>query len=173
MTSANLHLPSSADTAWLEARSIPEPNTGCWLWLGSVDGYGYGRVMRRDGDGRVQTYGAHRVAFAVSQGSVSPGNVVMHRCDNPPCVNPAHLTQGTPADNARDRDRKGRSRIAVPERRARGERCARSKLNATQVAEIRERFAGGASCVEIAPSYGITAPAVHQIVTRKTWRHAP
>ncbi len=75
----------------------------CWQWLGckTKDGYGrfvmFGRAVR-----------AHRVAFVISNGEIVDGLVVCHKCDNPSCCNPSHLFSGTPSDNMKDRDSKGR-----------------------------------------------------------------
>lgn len=88
----------------LTERSIPEPNTGCWLWLGTVaTRHPYGMVVIN----KRRQY-AHRVSFETFVGPV--GNmVVCHRCDNPPCINPDHLFLGTDATNNEDKMRKGRS----------------------------------------------------------------
>src|SRR5689334_4116509 len=58
----------------------------CWLWLGSRDDKGYGRLDRNKRIAR-----AHRLAWELTHGPIPDGLVVRHRCDNPPCVNPAHL----------------------------------------------------------------------------------
>ena len=74
----------------------------CWPVLNAGDDYG--RVLV--GSRRV---GAHRVAWEMAHGPIPDGMVVMHGCDNPPCVNVAHLSLGMQLDNIADRVRKGRS----------------------------------------------------------------
>lgn len=84
----------------------PEPNTGCWLWTSIDDGRGvYGRFWYGD-----RIIGAHRAAWLLFRGEIPPALDVLHRCDTPPCVNPAHLFLGTDQDNADDMKRKGRDR---------------------------------------------------------------
>ena len=81
--------------------------SGCWVWQGSAGKDGYGRMVYRL-DGQRVIRGAHRVSWEVANGPIPEGMHVLHRCDNPPCVNPAHLFLGTQADNMRDMTRKGR-----------------------------------------------------------------
>lgn len=96
------------DESW-----IPEPNTGCWLWTRSTFGRGAGRYGRLKVPGRGSVK-AHALAWELRHGPVPDGLCVLHKCDTPACVNPAHLSLGTIADNARDRQRKGRTRGIVP-----------------------------------------------------------
>ena len=76
---------------------------GCWEWSGATNGHKYGRVMK---GGRWT--GAHRVSWVIHHGKIPDEALVLHRCDNPSCVNPAHLFLGTQEDNIRDMVRKGR-----------------------------------------------------------------
>lgn len=96
-----------------EAKYEPEPNTGCWLWVACLNEHGYGVFQIGHG-----TRLATRVAWELHHGSSIPtGMCVLHRCDTPACVNPAHLFLGTRLDNARDRDAKGRGRCGEHNKR--------------------------------------------------------
>ena len=78
----------------------------CWLWTGAVSS-GYGTIRGDDG----KTKKAHRVALEIALGRpIDPGKFVCHTCDNPPCVNPAHLYEGTAQDNSDDAVVRGRNR---------------------------------------------------------------
>jgi len=91
--------------AAFEQKFIPEPNSGCFLWLGGVSDRGYGRV-RLFG----KTAVASRASWILYRGAIPVGSHVLHRCDNPLCVNPDHLFLGTPQDNTDDMLAKGRNR---------------------------------------------------------------
>jgi len=80
--------------------------SGCWVWTGFRNAQGYGHFAL---DG-YKVGRAHRASWVLHRGSIPTGLCVLHRCDNPSCVNPDHLFLGTDADNAHDRDAKGRGK---------------------------------------------------------------
>jgi len=80
---------------------------GCWEWTASTDHKGYGKLAEGGRQGR--TLSAHRVSYELNVGPIPDGLLVLHRCDNPPCVRPDHLFVGTHTDNAQDMAKKGRS----------------------------------------------------------------
>lgn len=141
--------------------SIPEPNSGCHLWLGATLRRGYGNLYWDGKPGQ-----AHRLAWALKNGPIPAGMVVCHKCDNPPCCNPDHLFLGTMADNVADRDAKGRGRWVG----AKGERQAGAKLTDEQVLAIRS---DRRLLREIAADYGICFQRVSAIRNRTSWRHLP
>lgn len=90
-----------------DAKWVPEPNTGCWLWTAADTGrYGYFRLDGKVGQRR--SIGANRAAWLLYRGPIPEGMMVCHTCDTPICVNPDHLFLGTPLDNMLDKVAKGR-----------------------------------------------------------------
>lgn len=114
----------------LENMSCPEPNTGCWLWCGGtrnkrVGLYGGITVRRR-------SLYAHRVSYEVFVGPIPEGLDVLHRCDQPACINPEHLTAGTHRENMQDCLRKGRNPLMLPKTH-----CVRGHLLTAESTRIK------------------------------------
>ena len=122
----------------------------CWPFMGPRDKDGYGRLTAGKG--------AHRVMFEMAHGFLP--EVVMHECDNPPCCNPLHLTAGTHAKNARQRDQRNRGVV--------GERHPNSRLTIEQVREIRSRL-DGESQRELALAFGVSQKLVFKIAHGLAW----
>lgn len=155
-----------------------DKTSGCWVWNGLRNSKGYGRFSI----GETMAL-AHRVVWGFTNGGLQHGNFelcVLHRCDNPPCVNPDHLFLGTRLDNNRDMKFKGRARGAVgdasgrrkyPERYM-GERCAGAKLTEDQVRQIREMYQFGVvGFIRLSKMFGVADPEIERIVKRKLWKH--
>jgi hypothetical protein len=92
----------------------------CWTWTASKIGRGYGQI----GITRSRSDRAHRVSWRLAHGEIPNGLCVLHRCDNPSCVNPAHLFLGTKGDNAADRQKKGRTVAPTGDKNRAKTRCA-------------------------------------------------
>ena len=134
---------------YIEARSIPIPFAGCWLWLRSVGSHGYGQGT---GGGQRVTV-AHRLSYEAFKGPIPTGMLVQHSCDNKWCVNPDHLSIGTDATNAIDKQKKGR---------------AAKKLTAEQA---RGALAGVGTHQSIADNIGISKSMVQRIRAGLAWTH--
>lgn len=126
---------------------------GCWLWLGALDRRGYGRMTAEKRRGTL----AHRVSHELYIGPIQAGYSVMHKCDNPQCVNPDHLRAGTHQENMLDKDAKGR-RAPSPTQ----------KLSADQVRAI---YSDKRQQSVIAAEFNVAPNTVSQIKSRKIWAH--
>jgi hypothetical protein len=144
---------------FIEDRSIPVPNSGCWIWLGHLRN-GYGAFSLNN-----KTVYAHRKSFEIYTGQKAPeGKDICHSCDVRSCVNPDHLFLGTRSDNMRDCSRKGRLVVPV----ARGEDLTFSTLTENDVRTIRRSTA---SSRHLAKEYGVDHKTILAVVNRKTWVH--
>lgn len=147
----------------IRSKILVDEETGCWLWRGACDTSGYG-LVRYEGP----LHKAHRLVYTLLVGPIARGMRMCHHCDTPPCVNPTHLFQGTAADNAHDRDRKGRQRAPL------GEKHPGAKLTEETVRRMRAEWVPGSTTsgiYQLAAKYGVSFSAVHRCVTRETWRH--
>jgi len=135
-----------------------KPN-GCWEWMGSRTWDGYGRL--RVGE---KTYRAHRVSYELFNGPIQEGMFICHTCDNPSCVNPQHLFQGSNRDNILDAIAKGH-KLSV-----KGENHGMSRLSSQQVSEIRNLYLSGVlSQASIGLIYGISQTHVGRITRGERW----
>ena len=130
---------------------------GCWLWTAVKDGNGYGEISV--GGKMLRT---HRVAYELAVGPIPKGLCVLHTCDNPPCVNPAHLWLGTKGDNTRDCIAKGRGA------RSKGEAHGLAKLKSKDIPKIRN---DDRALRTIAADYGVGRNTICDIKRRKRWIH--
>jgi len=143
---------------WDKVAKIPFHE--CWEWVGGRNKSGYGTIGFGGWRGPVTT--SNRAAWILAHGSIPPGMMVLHHCDNRLCVNPDHLWLGTAADNAHDMVNKNRQ--------ARGVRNAKTKLSELDVPVIRRLREEGLSALKIARRYGLGESTVRQIVARQIWK---
>jgi hypothetical protein len=135
---------------------------GCWGWKAATNATGYGVI----GAGRPtpqRALLAHRVSWELHFGPIPAGMFVCHRCDNPPCSNPAHLFLGTQSDNMGDAARKGRTQ--------RGERSSRALMTEAVVRRMRRMRAAGQRPCDIARTTGFKYQTVLAAVNGQSWCH--
>lgn len=138
-----------------------EPNSGCWLWTGAINTLGYGLIglgHRSDGIAK-----AHRVSYELHNGEIPTGLCVLHRCDNPYCVNPDHLFVGTLSDNMKDCVQKKRN--FIPDNRA--EKATWAKLTKENVLHIKEREMTGLNYAKL---YSVSKSTIFSIWSGKNWQ---
>lgn len=146
----------------------PCPITGCWWWLGAVNGaggVGYGTIKIF---GHPKMY-AHRLAFEVAHGPIPRGRFVCHRCHNGHlgCVNPEHLYAGSALDNARDAKLSGRARKPTSQR---GERHHSAKLTVDGASLIHEfAWCDGWKSEALGRLAGVSGRVVRKIVQTGRW----
>jgi hypothetical protein len=135
----------------------------CWHWIGQILSNGYGRISlgaKKDG-----SEGAHRVSWKLhNKKDIPDGMYVMHKCDNPSCVNPNHLSIGTPKDNTQDMIGKGRKKVVSPK----GEGNGKSLLDAEKVRLIRSSTLNHAA---LGRQLGVSPNCIRGVRTGRTWSH--
>lgn len=132
----------------------------CWNWTTATNTWGYGRFYL---NGR--TVAAHRYSLALVIGEIPEGIFACHRCDNPSCVNPAHLFPGTALENLHDAAKKGRM--------MHGSEHTWAKLTEAIVRSIRGEYAsGGVTHKQLGEKYGVSACSIWHAVNGRTWRGA-
>jgi hypothetical protein len=134
-----------------------EKTGSCWVWTAGRDWDGYGNFWLHGANTR-----AHRYSWSLHNGEIPIGLCVLHRCDNPSCVNPSHLFLGTSADNSRDRDLKGRT--------ARHERHGSAKLKPRDIEYIRFFRSLGLEHKTIADMFFVCQATVSHILNGRCWK---
>lgn len=151
-------IPTRAETvARLLARVTLEPNTGCWLWLGHVNAAGYGGFESRI----VNETLAHRASYALLVGPIPQGLALLHSCDQPSCVNPAHLRPGPQAENMAEMVARGRQ--------CNGERNPQAKMTAEQARALVREYASGESITVLETRHGLSRANVYRIIGGERW----
>ena len=150
-----------------ERHYIPEPNSGCWLWLGRLDrGYGLFRM-----DPKKPGHGAHRASYQIFKGEIPAGLMVCHHCDVRCCVNPDHLFLGTGFDNMQDAAKKGRMNWPPGSKRYLpfGEKHHKATLTEDQVRYIYSSPKTGRA---LAKEFNVSGNTISRIKNRITWKEA-
>jgi hypothetical protein len=157
-----LHL-IQINTVWTRVDCSGGPEA-CWLWTGYVGENGYG-IASING----KQYKAHRVSHFIEHGRIDNDRLVLHRCDERACVNPAHLFLGTPKDNSQDAVKKGRNAKLF------GERNGKAKLTLQKVRAIKRllRDKANGRCelrqYEIARQFGVSEATVSYLKNGGRW----
>lgn len=147
--------------------SYVDTTGSCWTWTGGKDKDGYGKfaITAPPGERPKQRHvRAHRIGWEMAHCNTVPADrVVMHSCDNPACVNPAHLSIGTQADNRMDCGWKGRN--------PRGTNHHSATIDDGDVRRIRELRDAGVRPSQIAATLGLNASATYGVYQGRTWKH--
>lgn len=140
----------------LDWSSMPEPNSGCQLWIKAASYAGYGQFSW---GGKLRL--AHRAAYELASGPIPSGLAVCHRCDVPSCVNPQHLFLGTPKENMGDASNKGRL--------VKGSRHLLAKITES---DARAIASSSLSYAQLARQYGVSRTLIYRIKRGLAWIHA-
>jgi hypothetical protein len=150
-------MPTAAERFWSKVQTAGPSD--CWLWVSPrKTPYGYGLLSM----GRGKNIVAHRFSWELHNGPIPDGRWVLHHCDNPPCVNPAHLFLGDNRANYLDSVAKGRD--------GSGSRQPHARLNAAVVKSIRERYSHP-TYAQLAAELGVSVRAIRNAVVGDSWKH--
>jgi hypothetical protein len=162
-------IPTLNPEDWMLFWGKVDRTEGCWLWTAATSTEGYG-VFHVRVDGKISAFRAPRIALSITH-SFPAESVVCHKCDNPRCVNPAHLFAADQKTNIQDAIRKGRFDPYGLKRRRRsdiGAKHHKAKLKDEDVLAIR---ASSEAAKVLAPQYGVCQATIHHIRNRRIWTH--
>jgi hypothetical protein len=141
-----------------------QKSDGCWIWTGNKSGPGYGRIAI--GPKKLGYVQAHRLSWEMHNNQqIQDGMVVMHKCDNPSCVNPSHLMVGSYKENTQDMIAKGRKRTIAPV----GEENGKAVLTIEQAREVKQ---SSLSMAALARKFGVSSNCIRGVRIGRTWKHA-
>ena len=131
------------------------PESGCWIWMSTIEKSGYGRVC----SGKKPFY-AHRVSYEQKHGPIPSGMMALHHCDVRCCVNPDHIFVGTQQNNMTDKVSKNRQ--------ARGIKHGNAKLTEDQVREIKS---SSETSIKLAAKFNYSSSMIRAIKNGYSWKH--
>jgi hypothetical protein len=140
----------------IKANTEIDPISGCWNWKRAINKNGYGLVHY----GKCRT--AHRVAYELFIGEIPKGAQVLHKCDNPRCINPEHLFLGSHQDNMND--------CLLKDRKSKGIARYNHILDEEKVRTIRNLSAMGLNAGEIGEQLGVKKITVWMVICRRNWK---
>lgn len=138
----------------------------CWNWKSTRSHYGHGQFSIH-----YKKFVSSRISFFIANGEFPNRLFVCHRCDNPSCVNPAHLFLGTQKDNIQDMMAKGRGPAKRVGNRVLGDSRVGAILTEAKVREIRSKHASGIAMRALGREYGVNRVTIRYVVKRRTWTH--
>lgn len=155
----------AATRGMIADKSMPVTETGCWIWLGSVNGNKrdhrvYGIIVSKR---NVPHKLAHRASYEAHIGPIPEGKMICHKCDTRLCVNPAHLYAGTAKDNGADMANRNRHADCT------GEQNAHAKLTRDQIDSIRSEYRSGITQVKLADHYDVGQSHISRIIRGEQW----
>lgn len=136
-------------------------DNGCWNYTSHHFSNGYPRFKRKRKGYNLSNY----VYNLINQVCILPGFVILHKCDNPACINPEHLTLGTHKDNVDDKIQKGRDVTIV------GSERSTAILDEEKVREIKIKLRNNQSMASIAREYGVAPTTIQNIRDGRNWKH--
>lgn len=149
----------------MRSYTVIDSYTGCWNWNSGKNEHGYGYIWH---DGA--KWLAPRLMFALSNPEQDISRLfVLHRCDNPPCINPDHLYLGTKKQNSEDMVRRGRQNHDG----YRGSKSPFAKLSEPDIPVIRQRVSNGEPIERLRKEYGVVWKVIKRIACREKWKHVP